>query len=218
MPKFKMKLLFTNIIFLLTTNLWGQTELGVGLVSINLSDTTVLQFYSAFEDKQPSKTIEIFNDKTINSWNILNLDKQKQWLNPECLWLDYSSLIFRCKSQTNNWYELIVNNDNGQTLWLKKNTLSKFSTWDEFLIGMLGVARLADKKQIIRTLPNDNAKEINYTGRDCFKVKSMKDDWIEIFTADYCDDLDTISKTKVKSGWIKWRKENTLLIQYFLTS
>jgi hypothetical protein len=213
-----MRLLITNILFLLTTNLWGQVELGVGLVSINFSDTTVLHFYSSPIDKQPTKTIEFFNDKTINSWNIRNLDKQKQWLKPECLWLDYSSFIFRCKSQTDDWYELIVNNENGQTLWLKKSALTKFSGWEEFLKGMFGVSRLPDKKQVIRTSPDDKSEEINYTGKDCFQVKSMKGEWIEIFTADYCDDSYTDSKTKIKSGWIKWKQGNSLLIEYFITS
>jgi hypothetical protein len=213
-----MRLLITNILFLLTTNIWGQVELGVGLVSINFSDTTVLHFYSSPTDKQPLKTIEFFNDKSINNWNIRNLDKQKQWLKPECHWLDYSSFIFRCKSETNNWYELIVNNESGQTLWLKKSALINFYNWETFLKGMFGVSRFPDQKQIIRTLPNDKSEEINYTGKACFQVKSMKGDWVEIFTADYCDDSYTDSKTKIKSGWIKWRQGNKLLIEYFITS
>lgn len=46
----------------------------------------------------------------------------------------------------------------------------------------------------------------------------MRGDWIEIFTADYCEDGYTESKTKIKSGWIKWKQGNTLLIEYFITS
>ena len=217
MCKFKMRLLFTNILFLLTTSLWGQIELGAGLVAIDFNDTTVLHFYTSRKDKQPAKTIEFFNDKTIDSWNIRNLDKQKPWLNPECLWLDYSSFIFRCKSQTKDWYELIVNNKNGQTLWLKKSAVTKYSSWKTFLSGMFGVSRLSDKKQVIRISPDDQSEGINYIGNDCFQVKSMKGDWIEIFTADYCDDSYTDSKTKIKSGWIKWREGNKLLIEYFMT-
>jgi hypothetical protein len=212
-----MRLLFTAILSLLTTILWGQTELGVGLVAINFNDTTVLHFYAKKTDKQPVKTIEFFDDKTIDSWNIRNLDKQSQWLSPESLWLDYYSFIFRCKSRTNDWYEVIINNDNGKTLWLKKSALTKFSNWEAFLKNMFGVSRLPDKKQAIRASPNEKSKEINYSGSDCFQVRSMKGDWIEIFTTDYCDESDTNSKTKIKSGWIKWRQGNNLLIEYFIT-
>jgi hypothetical protein len=45
----------------------------------------------------------------------------------------------------------------------------------------------------------------------------MNGDWIEIFTADYCDESYTDSKTKIESGWIKWRQGNKLLIEYYIT-
>jgi hypothetical protein len=46
----------------------------------------------------------------------------------------------------------------------------------------------------------------------------MKGDWIEITTTDYCDENFTDSKTPIKSGWIKWRKRDELIINYFTTS
>jgi hypothetical protein len=45
-------------------------------------------------------------------------------------------------------------------------------------------------------------KQVLDQGKDCFQVKLMKGDWVEIFIADYCDDLYTDSKTKIKSAWI----------------
>ena len=213
-----MRLLITHIILLFATNVWGQTDLGIGLVSIKFDNRTILHFFKNTTDNEPIKTIEFFTDTTINSWNIRNLEKQEEWLKPESLWLDYSSFVFRCKTQTNEWYELIVNNENGQTFWLKKGELTEFLSWENYLNGMFEIARLSDQKQKIRTLPNDNSEEIKYSGQDCFQIKSMKGDWIEIFTADYCDDGYTDSKTKIKSGWIKWRCGNQLLSEYFLTS
>lgn len=210
-----MRRLLTIILFLLTINLWGQAEFGQGLVSINFDDKTVLQFYAKQTDTVPIKTIEFFNDKSINSWNIHGLDKQKEWLKPEVLLLDYSSFIFRCKTQTNDWFEVFVNNENDKSLWLKKSELTKFLSWETYLQKMFGVARLSNQSQKIRKQPNDNSEEIKYSGHDCFQVKSMNEDWIEIFTADYCDNND--SKTKIKSGWLKWRQGNRLLIEYFLT-
>jgi hypothetical protein len=164
------------------------------------------------------KTIQFFNDLTINSWNIRDLDKHKEWLNPEILWLDYSQFVFRCLTVQNNWFKVIVNNENGETLWLKKNELTTFKNWENYLTEMFGVARLPNHQQKIRVSPIENSDEIIYKGQDCFQVKSMKGDWIEIFTADYCDESYTDSKAKIKSGWIKWRQGNNLLIEYFTTS
>ncbi len=195
----------------------SQTELGIGTVSINFDEKTTLHFYTSPNDKEPKRTVQFFNDTTINSWNIRDLDKQK-WLAPEVLWLDYSSFVFRCLTVKDNWLKVIVNNLTAETLWLKRSDLTTFENWETYLKGMFGVTRLPDEEQKIRSLPTDNSEEIKYQGQDCFQVKSMKGDWIEIFTAEYCDDSYTDSKTKIKSGWIKWRQGNTLLIDYFITS
>lgn len=212
----KTNMLLTSIIILLTTNLWSQTDLGIGLVSINFDDKTILHFYSNPDVRQPTKTIEFFEDKSINGWNIRALEQQKKWLNPEVLWLDYSSFVFRCLAVKDNWFKVIVNNEDGSALWLKKNEQTTFLSWETYLVKMFGVERLDDHPQKIRASPKDNSKEIKYQGRDCFQVKSMKGAWIEIFTADSCDEPD--KNPKIKSGWIKWRQGNKLLIDYFITS
>lgn len=203
---------------LTTVNLdLAQTELGLGLVSINFDEKTTLHFYTSPNDKEPKRTIQFFNDQTVNYWNIRDFDKQK-WLMPEVLWLDYSSLIFRCLTVKGNWLKVIVNNQTEEILWLKKSDFTTFQDWETYLKGMFGVARLPNEQQIIRSLPSANSEEIKYQGQDCFQVKSLKEDWIEIYTADYCDESYTDSNTKIKSGWIKWRQGHKLLIEYFMTS
>jgi len=216
--KFKMKILLASILLVLTTNIFGQTDLGIGLVSINFDDKTSLHFFSSPKENEPIRIIQFFNDKSINSWNIRDFNKQKDWLKPEILLLDYSSLIFRCLKVTDKWFNVIVNNETNETLWIKKDDLTTFSDWESYLKEMFGVARLSDQPQIIRSLPTENSEEIEYKGEDCFQVKSMKGEWIEIFTSEYCDESYTDSKTIIKSGWIKWRKGNELLIEYFISS
>jgi hypothetical protein len=196
----------------------SDKDLGLGLVSINFDDKTILHFFSSANDKVPKRSIQFFNDPKIDSWNIRNLDKQKEWLKPEVLWLDYSSFVFRCLEIKDDWLKVMVNNENGETLWLKKSELTIIQDWENYLKEMFGVERLPDQQQKIRSLPNDTSKETIYQGKDCFQVTSMKGDWIEIFTADYCDESYTDSKTRIKSGWIKWRQGNKLLIDYFTTS
>lgn len=110
-----------------------ETELGLGLVSINFDDKTTLNFYSKPNDKKAIRTIQFFNDKTINSWNIRNLDKHKEWLKPEILWLDYSQFVFRCLKNNDSWLNIIVNNETGETLRLKKSDLTTFNNWESSL-------------------------------------------------------------------------------------
>ena len=207
-----MKVWTTTILLILLTQRYGQVTLGIGIVKIEFDERTVVDFYKKPTDKVYFKRIEFFDDKAINSWNIKNLEKEKTWLKPEVLWLDYSEFNFRCKSINGDWLELIVNNDDGQTYWIKKKMTTKFLTWEQYLKDMFAVSRLDNKNQKIRNSPADNAQEVNYNGTDCFQVKTLKGDWIEIFTGDHCDEYG--SKTQIKSGWIKWRDGDKLLIEY----
>jgi hypothetical protein len=192
----------------------GQTDLGVGLVSIKFDDKTVLRFYDKLSDKTPAKTIEFFDDKSINSWNIRDLNENGKWLSPESLWLDYYFFVFRCKSKNPSGFEVIVNNDTGKTFWLKRSTATVFKTWGKYLQGMFAVERSGEFKQKIYANPGVRAREINFKGNDCFEVRSMIGEWIQISTASHCENV----ITKLNSGWIRWRKGNRLLVSYFPTS
>jgi hypothetical protein len=80
---------------------------------------------------------------------------------------------------------------------------------------MFAVDRLATGQQKIRESPTEEGKEIMYQSRrDCFKVIDLKGDWIEVNTTTYCDQ----ENKKGTLGWIRWRKGNKLLIQYYTTS
>ncbi len=213
-----MRLLIINILILYSTQVWSQTDLGIGLVSIAFDDKTILEFYSDTSATQPKKVVEFFDDRSINSWNIKDLDKQKEWLKPEVLWLDYNTFTFRCINQTDKWFEIIVNNETRTTYWLKRTDWTKFDDWEEYLKDMFGVERRSSFPQQIRTEPIYNSSEIHYQGTDCFVVRTMKGDWIEITTPEHCDENFTDSKTPIKSGWIKWRQGDKLIINYFTTS
>lgn len=195
---------------------YGQVTLGVGIVKVEFNDTTVIDFYHKPTDKVQSKRIEFFNDHTIDSWSIKNLEKERTWLNPEILWLDYHQVAFRCKTRTGDWLEVVVNSLSGQTFWIKQTKETKFLTWENYLQGMFGVSRLENEKQKIRSSASDNGQEIKYEGSDCFQVKSLQGDWIEIFTPGHCDAYG--SKTQVRSGWIRWKNGEKLLIRYYTTS
>lgn len=212
-----MKPIFFIFVFsVLAVNGFTQTKIGIGLIEINFDGKTVLEFYEKPSVSKPAAKIEFFNDEKINSWNIRNLEKQQRWLSPESLWLDYHSFVFRCLARYKNWYKVIVNNESGKTFWIRNRRFTEFKTWEQFLKGMFGVKRLTEQK--IRRAPSENSGKINYQGRDCFQVTRLRGDWIEIFPADYCDGSFSNNKIAAKSGWIKWRTGNKLLIDYFITS
>ena len=208
-----------NLIFLLTYTLTvGQVDLGTGVVSIHFDDKTVVNFFDSPIDLIPKKTLQFFEDKSIKSWNIRDIEEHKTWLKPEVLWLDYSSFVFRCVNIKDDWFEVIVNNEDGSKYWINRNNITEYKTWETYLKEMFSIARLSNKTQNIRRLPNDNSEIDEYKGRDCFQVKSTRGDWIEIFTPDYSKDGSYGNETNISSGWIKWKSGNDLLIEYHITS
>jgi hypothetical protein len=195
----------------------GQASLGIGLISMHYDDRTVFYFFKDTLGSEPEKRIEFYTDESIEAWNIVDLAEQSEWLNPESLVPESYSFILRCVSETNDWFEIIVNDDTGLTMWLRKSDSCIFMTWETYLQGMYGIERLPDLYQKIKVSPNKNSKEIKYTGQDCFQVNSMDGEWIEIFTAPYCDEDDLENNPRIESGWIRWREGNKLLIDYTLT-
>ncbi len=213
-----MKLHTISLLLFITSTSIAQSDPGPGFVFIHFDDKTVLDLYNDTTDHSPAKSIEFFNDPTIYSWNIKNIDQQTEWLKPEALWLEYDLFVFKCARLENNWFRIITNNENGDSYWLRKSDLTEFRDWEHFLKDMFSISRLPDQNQPIKTAPTESSKTIPYDEEDCFQVKSMKGDWIEIFTPDFCDEEYNDHMTKIKSGWIRWKKDNKLLIMYSFTS
>lgn len=213
--KTSMKTTLLVIFFLVTiVDCYGQDEIGIGIVSISFDDKTVIKFFESSDLENEIQKIEFFNDESINSWNIKNLKTKMKWLQPESLWLDYGQFIFRCKTQTKHCYEVYVSDS--KTMWIRKELFTDFLTWEEYLKGMFRVERIDSDNQNIYSRPFTNSLIIK-SEKDCFQVKSMSGYWIEVFTVDYCDEEDNINK-KIISGWIRWRDENKILINYYTTS
>jgi hypothetical protein len=194
---------------------YSQDRVGNGIVSIKFNDKTVVRFYELATSSKPVKTVEFFNDESIDSYNIKNLKEQQKWLKPESLWLDYYQFQFRCLGEQNGRYEVIVNNETGQSYWIAKNTETEYVTWEEYLKGMFSVGRATSQE--IYTEPNIKSDTVPYKGTDCFVVKAVQGYWIEIFTDNRCDD-GVDRPTSITSGWVRWRDDKELLLNLYPTS
>ena len=68
----------------------------------------------------------------------------------------------------------------------------------------------------IKQTDNENSKTLKkMENEDCFEVLEAKGDWLKIRTHSVLDC--STSKRSIKSGWIKWQKDNKLTIQFGLT-
>jgi hypothetical protein len=193
----------------------GSNTLGIGTVEIEFNAETIVKFYNSPGDKAYSTRIEFFDDASVNGWNIKDVKNVQMWLKPQSMWLDYHHFVFRCKSFNKDWLEVVVNNEDGKSYWIRRTEQTIFKTWEEYFKSMFAVDRLPEENQKIRTRPTDAANEVKYEGRGCFQVISLKGDWIEISSIDHCPDE---KATQIKNGWIRWRRGEKLLIRCYSTS
>jgi hypothetical protein len=192
----------------------AQAPLGIGLVDVNFDDKTIIDFYDQPRSSSPTRTIKFFDDKAINSWSIVDLKSVRTWLVPESLWLDYNSFVFRCVSKRPGWLQVVVNNKTGKSYWIKSSPYLKFSTWEEFLKQMFSITRSRKFPQTVHAQPSPSTREVNYRVKDCFEVVEMRGDWIKVKQAGHCEVRDAGFRT----GWIRWRRGQSLLVEYFITS
>jgi hypothetical protein len=206
-----MRIFLTIIFNFIILATFAQSKLGIGLVSIDFDDKTKIEFYESSDMKKVLKTIEFFNDESINSWNIKDLKSHQNWLQPESLWLDYYQFTFRAKTIHTDCYEVYVSDN--RTMWIKKTDFTNCLTWEEYLQNMFSVERIEKNTQNIYSRPFTKSEIIKLDSKDdCFSVIRMQNEWVEIETSEHCE-----NGKKVK-GWIKWRNNEELLINYYTTS
>jgi len=192
----------------------AKTELGIGVIVIDFSENTVVEFYDSPElNLKPVKSIMFYDDHVNQVWKIKNMETHKSWLKPEAYNPLYDLLAFRCISKKDGWIEVMVNNNTGQTFWIKSSDITLFSDWLTFLQKGKCISRGKTEVQILEK-PEENAKQIEFNGKDCFGIKSMKDEWIEITIPME----DKKGDSEEKTGWMKWKNGNDLLIKYSIGS
>jgi hypothetical protein len=208
----------TGIVLLLflLTNVRSQDHPGAGMVSIQFDDKTELRFYKDTFESDPVHVLKFFYDTAVYGYNIRSLAKHRVWLDPELLWLEYGRFLLRCEVASGDWYKVVVDKGAGTTLWLRHGESVGLIDWPMFLRSTSGVVRLRDHPQKIRATPSDSGKSIVYTGPDCFQVRRVQGDWIEIFTHELCAEEHPGIRNPLQSGWIRWRRGALLLIEYFL--
>lgn len=199
---------------LLYPSVHAEKIYGIGIVTVDFDSTTVIDFYASPANSKPERTIEFFNDKSLNSWNIKELAKHTQWLSTY-MNLDYSIFNFQYKRERDDWIEVVVNLETGKTLWIRKSPEIATLTWGEYITNMFGIGLLESFPQDIRQSPDNDADSVKGDFDNCFKARSMTGDWIEIFTPDYCNDLVGNKGQQLKSGWIKWREGGELIIELY---
>ena len=186
-----------------------NAEFGLGMAAPNFSELKTLHFYG-----NPTMTDNVVANDSVTfstSTNGPEIATAPPYLVPQHLKMDYQIFYFLVKSQTRDHYEVVVNKKNGQTTWVSKVEV-KFKSWPDFLLNVFAVEPMNWNDNLVRIKPMSHASPIQtVTEENILSPIQIKDDWIQV------DIMDKNHKS-IGKGWLKWRSESALLIDYSLLS
>lgn len=184
---------------------------GIGVASPTMSTGEPLFLYPAPDFDalpDPSKAIDSVTFK--KSEHYIDIASAPPWLAPEHIKLDYQIFNFRVITYAQNWVEVMVNNATGQTSWVDRQAIG-YKDWGTFLTEVVAVEIIDINKNPIRTKPLDNASILAQVPGAQLRPIAVKGDWLLVSTVGLADRI-------VPTGWIRWKKDNVMLITYSLLS
>lgn len=189
----------------------SSNDLELGFFKPNFFDHPVLYFYGNpnFEksvyDHSPTDSI-VFTKREMGGFEIL---KAPPWLLPAHLKLDYDILYFKIQALGTEFAEVIVNSATRSTSYVGLHQ-GKTVLWPDFLLSVSTVALVSNSSQEIKRKPFEHASSVKIDF-SVMKPVFVKEEWlmVQLLDSDY---------NITGMGWVRWKKEDQLLISYSLLS
>lgn len=204
----------------LTPSVFAQPNLikGQGLITVDTEKMPTLKFFNTPDAKEPVNIIQIFNDPSIDSYNIKNIKEiSKDWFNPLHCHLDYYIFYLQCIDTNDSWYQIVINEKTDLKYWIKKADCLEYITWESFISHVVSVIPIDSNDNPILLSPTPDAQKAQRQLINCLAPVSVDGDWMKVrIEPAVCDMSSEISENEIFDGYIRWRKGNTLLIEYYL--
>ena len=195
--------------------LCAQLKVGQGILKINISNFPSIMMYIDTRQEHPTKKIQIKKDSS-GEIVITNREEVDKWFKPEQLFLEYDIFMMRVEAVSGKWIQVYTDNEEGITMWIRADPNLQFIPWQKFLLKEISAIDKHPSFSLdIKASPADKSKTIRkIETTDCFEVLEIKGAWMHIKTnlRSECND----SKKIIKSGWIKWKQDGKLTINYSL--
>jgi hypothetical protein len=195
---------FCNTISFCSAN---PTSVGIGVISINYTT-----------NGQEDSTINLYkkpgNNKPFYRFIIHHEDeRQRAGKDSRINMLEFmptpGRMLFRCIDSNKTMYCIVINETTGKICWLKKSALISFSNWLNYFTGCDYII----SQEPVRIAPSTDAATAENSG-ECynFSVLSIKSEWMEVSRSEYCHMYDLDPQLIEIKGWIRWRKDEKLLV------
>lgn len=171
---------------------------------------------------------EVYNDSLlINKYGKWNMYEDDINLCPKFFKPDYGIIQFVCIKETEKSYQILINFSDVK--FLPKSKKYNFITWESYITQSFGVKRnMSNIKNSLKINPNKNSNNIEIPkGQELFCPIEIKGDWLRVtydcfynnqdnkYEGEHCKNYIENCQNPI-TGWLKWKKENNLLIDIFL--
>lgn len=184
--------------------------LGLGMAAPDIYGTSAIYFYGApttgkaIREHAPMDSLTFRHTETG-----LEVATAPPWFAPAHLKPDYDVLWMRAVSMQPDFLEVVVNEHTGQTAYIdRQNTRLRF--WPEFLLTIHSIEPKDPAANPVRVKPLDYAGLVQ-ASYAFLKPWKVSDEWayVELLS----NDMQSLGM-----GWIRWRRDGKLLVDYSLFS
>lgn len=190
----------------------SDSSLGVGVVTPHLQVERPLYFYNAPTLVGLGPPMAPVDSLTFHEAKYFtDIDHAPPEFAPFHVKLDYQILILQATTLTQNWIEVVINQESGKTAWVRRDKVA-FSTWEDFLLGVYAVEVSDPSANTFRSGPNEHAADMGASVQD-LRPLAIQGNWMQVAPL-----LDGKVDTDARKAWIRWRDEDRLLVRYSLLS
>ena len=201
------------VLVMVTTTFHCQEKLmPIGFFSPTVAEDHTIYLYSeeSLNVKTPGLEKAVDSITFIKKGYTIIVDKAPSWFAPIHNKIDYGIFFISVKKLGLDYVELIANEETGKTIYMLRQN-GDFVSWEEFLLSIHSVEFISEKQKIFDNPMVKSAGRV-YDQAIFLKPMYVMGDWMQVTV------LGSDFKATGTTGWIRWRKDNTLLIRYNLLS
>jgi len=168
-------------LFLSSSKIYGETEMGLGMVKPDFYNRKVIYFYGfpnlekPVSDHKPTDSLVFMQTEH----NQIDISYAPPWFYPEHQKLDYDILYFKLLTMNRDWVQVELNKKTGQSAWMSRNDVSVL-LWQEFLLNVFSIENLDPKSNLLRIKPLVHASEVMIKEYEIMAPVMIKDSWLKV--------------------------------------
>lgn len=125
--------------------------------------------------------------------------------------VDHFLLALKCTRHDDNSLEVVVNEETGLRKYVKANDpVLKLKAWDKFVLSVFAVTFDQTTNPLLEG-PSDQMKKVVAPESVTFRPVETQGNWLKVTW--HLGQEHTTETKSTESGWIRWRNDETLLIE-----